>query len=178
MSTKSVCATIMALPNIMEIVLQLSVFILFQPLRLFMPTERLTLAAAAEEVVAEEFLQELTSVIRVMEKVSAQYAMVRAGAVHTNVGLAKVQVDASSVTGEDTFTRITVEAVHLAVHLLVVAHRAAVRQEAAIVRRERVPFVEVPANVCPPVTIVSIVTALAHVRLVVEEVIIGLQVMR
>lgn len=134
--------------------------------------------AAAEEVVAEEFLQELTSVIRVMEKVSAQYAMVRAGAVHTNVGLAKVQVDASSVTGEDTFTRITVEAVHLAVHLLVVAHRAAVRQEAAIVRRERVPFVEVPANVCPPVTIVSIVTALAHVRLVVEEVIIGLQVMR
>lgn len=178
MSTKSVCATIMALPNFMEIVLQLSVFILFQPLRLFMPTERLTLAAAAEEVVAEEFLQELTSVIRVMEKVSAQYAMVRAGAVHTNVGLAKVQVDASSVTGEDTFTRITVEAVHLAVHLLVVAHRAAVRQEAAIVRRERVPFVEVPANVCPPVTIVSIVTALAHVRLVVEEVIIGLQVMR
>ena len=177
MSTKSVCATIMALPNIMAIVLQLSVFILFQPLRLFMPTERLTLAAA-EEVVAEEFLQELTSVIRVMEKVSAQYAMVRAGAVHTNVGLAKVQVDASSVTGEDTFTRITVEAVHLAVHLLVVAHRAAVRQEAAIVRRERVPFVEVPANVCPPVTIVSIVTALAHVRLVMEEVIIGLQVLR
>ena len=91
------------------------------------------------------------------------------------LGFAKVQVDASSVTGEDTFTRITVEAVHLAVHLLVVAHRVAVRQEAAIVRRERVPFVEVPANVCPPVTIVSIVTALAHVRLVVEEVIIGLQ---
>ena len=173
----------MALPNFMAIILRLSVFILFQPLKLYMPTERHTQVgmveeAAAEEVVAEEFLQELTSVIRVMEKVSAQYAMVRAGAVHTNVGLAKVQVDASSVTGEDTFTRITVEAVHLAVHLLVVAHRAAVLLVAATVQQERVPFVEVPANVCPPVTIVSIVTALAHVRLVVEEVIIGLQVMR
>ena len=54
MSTKSVCATIMALPNIMEIVLQLSVFILFQPLRLFMPTERLTLAAAVVVAAAVE----------------------------------------------------------------------------------------------------------------------------
>lgn len=104
-----------------------------------------------------------------MEKVSAQYAMVRAGAVHTNVGLAKVQVDASSVTGEDTFTRITAEAVHLAVHLLVVAHRAAVRQEAAIVRRERVPFVEVPANVCLLVTINIIAAVLVNARLAVGK---------
>lgn len=124
--------------------------------------------AAAEEVVAEEFLQELTSVIRVMEKVSAQYAMVRAGAVHTNVGLAKVQVDASSVTGEDTFTRITVEAVHLAVHLLVVAHRAAVRQAAAA-QQEHVPSVWVQANVCLLVTINIIAAVLVNARLAVGK---------
>lgn len=66
----------------------------------------------------------------------------------------------------------------VAVAILRVVHRAEVRQEAATVQRERVPFVEVLVNVCPPVTIVSIVTALAHVRLVVEEAIIGLQVMK
>ena len=137
--------------------------------------------AAAEEVVAEEFLQELTSVIRVMEKVSAQYAMVRAGAVHTNVGLAKVQVDASSVTGEDTFTRIMEAAARQAVHLRVavrlVVHQA-VHLQVAAAQQENVPFVEVLVNVCPPVMIVSIVMGLVHVRLVMEEVIIGLQVLR
>ena len=135
----------------------------------------------AEEVVAEEFLQELTSVIRVMEKVSAQYAMVRAGAVHTNVGLAKVQVDASSVTGEDTFTRIMEAAARQAVHLRVavrlVVHQA-VHLQVAAAQQENVPFVEVLVNVCPPVMIVSIVMGLVHVRLVMEEVIIGLQVLR
>ena len=66
----------------------------------------------------------------------------------------------------------------LAVVLLVVAHRAAVLLVAATVQQERVPFVEVLVNVCPPVTTVSIVMGLVHVRRVMEEAIIGLPVLR
>ena len=62
----------------------------------------------------------------------------------------------------------------VAVAILRVVHRAEVRQEAATVQQERAPFVEVLVNVCPPVTTVSIVMGLVHVRHALEEAIIGL----
>ena len=124
---------------------------------------------AVEEAAVVAFLQEPTSVIRVTEKASAHYVMVRAGAVHTNAGHAMVQVDAASVTDEDTFTRITVEVVHRAVHLLVVAHRAAVRQAAAAAQQEHVPSVWVQANVCLLVTINIIAAVLVNARLAVGK---------
>ena len=123
---------------------------------------------AVEEAAVVAFLQEPTSVIRVTEKASAHYVMVRAGAVHTNAGHAMVQVDAASVTDGDTFTRITVEVVHRAVHPLVEAHRAAVRQAAAA-QQEHVPSVWVQANVCLLVTINIIAAVLVNARLAVEK---------